>query len=209
MSSIPPPLAREHAKTATKFDAKHLDAPVSGGTKGAVQGTLAIMVGGQSQTFELARTVFEVMGRPVLVGPSGSGQLAKLANQAIVGISIGAIAEALLFVAAAGADPTKVKEAFAGGFADSEILGQHGQRMLERSFIPGGPIWAQVKDLKTLTACAEALHIKLPLVDAVTELFDSCLATGLGKYDHSALLLELERRNPGSRLGKLPDKTPE
>lgn len=138
MSSIPPPLAREHATRLAASGIHHLDAPVSGGTKGARDGTLAIMAGGDAEVFDIARPVLEVMGRPTRVGPSGAGQLAKLANQIIVGVTITAVAEALLLAAAGGADPAKVREALSGGFADSMILKQHGARMLGRSWMPGG-----------------------------------------------------------------------
>lgn len=208
MSSIPPPVAREHAKLLASLGVRHLDAPVSGGTTGAAKGTLAIMAGGDSAAFESARAVFEVMGRPTLIGPSGSGQLAKLANQAIVGITIGAVAEALLLAAAGGADPAKVRDALSGGFADSTILKLHGERMLERAWNPGGRVRTQVKDLRTILAEAAALGLQLPLASKVTELFEAGVQSGFGDYDHSALLLELERMNPGKRVGTRPDQPP-
>jgi 2-hydroxy-3-oxopropionate reductase len=208
MSSIPPAVAREHANLLGSRGVHHLDAPVSGGTTGAANGTLAIMVGGDSAAFESARAVFEVMGRPTLIGPSGSGQLAKLANQAIVGITIGAVAEALLLAAAGGADPAKVRDALRGGFADSTILKLHGERMLERAWNPGGRVRTQVKDLRTILAEAATLGLQLPLAGKVTELFEAGVQRGFGDYDHSALLLELERRNPGKRVGTRPDQAP-
>lgn len=208
MSSIPPAIAREHSKLLASRGVQHLDAPVSGGTTGAAKGTLAIMVGGEAEVFESARAVFEVMGRPTLIGPSGSGQLAKLANQAIVGITIGAVAEALLLAAAGGADPAKVREALSGGFADSTILKLHGERMLERAWNPGGRVRTQVKDLRTILAEAAALGLQLPLASKVTELFEAGVQSGFGDYDHSALLLELEQMNPGKRVGTQPDHPP-
>ena len=209
MSSIPPATARTHAVRLSERGVYYLDAPVSGGTKGAAEGSLAIMAGGAPETFTAARPVLEAMGRPLLIGPNGTGQLAKLANQAIVAVSIGAVSEALLLAAAGGADPSKVREALSGGFADSPILKQHGQRMLERNFVPGGPIRMQVKDLRTILETAEASGLDLPISAAVAALFEDCLNNGLAECDHSALLMELERRNPGKRIGSEPDQLPD
>jgi 2-hydroxy-3-oxopropionate reductase len=139
MSSIPPAIARDHAKRLAKLGIAHLDAPVSGGTGGAQSGKLVIMAGGPPDDFARAQTVFAPLGKPTLVGGSGAGQLAKLCNQAIVGITIGAVAEALLLAAAGGADPAAVRQALMGGFADSRILQEHGQRMLNRRFLPALP----------------------------------------------------------------------
>jgi len=207
MSSISPTVAREIAAALSKRGIAFLDAPVSGGTKGAAEGTLAIMVGGDEQAFEAARPVFEAMGRPTRVGPTGAGQIAKLANQAIVGITIGAVAEALTMAAAGGADPAKVREALSGGFADSPIFKAHGERMLTRNFMPGGPVRMHLKDMKTVVEFAGELH--LPLSRRTMEMFQAQLEAGHAEYDHSALLLEIERLNPGSRLGDRPDQAPE
>lgn len=140
MASIQPSEARDHAARLGELGVAHLDAPVSGGTVGAEAGTLAIMVGGRPEDFKRAQAVFASLGRATHVGPHGAGQLAKLANQMIVGITIGAVAEALLFAAKGGADMAKVREAISGGFADSRILQLHGQRMVERDFAPGA-VW--------------------------------------------------------------------
>ena len=131
MSSIPPATARSHAERLAKLGIAHLDAPVSGGTGGAQSGKLVIMAGGAAADFERARPIFAALGNPTLVGGSGAGQLAKLCNQAIVGITIGAVAEALLLAAAGGADPAAVRQALMGGFAGGRILQEHGQRMLQ------------------------------------------------------------------------------
>lgn len=208
MSSIPPATARDHSARLAKQKTLHLDAPVSGGTKGAAEGTLAIMAGGSSEAFAAAKLALEAMGRPILVGPSGAGQLAKLANQTIVAVTIGAVSEALFLAAAGGADPAKVREALSGGFADSPILKLHGQRMLERNFVPGGPTRMQVKDLRTILATAEEIGLDLPVVKTVTALFEDLLAGGFGECDHSALLLEIERRNEGKRLGDRANTLP-
>ncbi|MGH6968112.1 MAG: NAD(P)-dependent oxidoreductase, partial [Stellaceae bacterium] len=146
MSSAPPDLAREHARRFAACGIDYLDAPVSGGTVGAEQGTLAIMAGGTPAAFDRAASIFTALGRPTRVGPAGCGQLAKLANQAIVAVTIGAVAEALLLAAAGGADPAAVRQAILGGFADSKILNLHGNKMILRDFIPGGPADHQAKD---------------------------------------------------------------
>jgi 2-hydroxy-3-oxopropionate reductase len=208
MSSIPPDLAREHERLLAAMGIGHLDAPVSGGTKGATEGSLAIMVGGSPAAFETVRPVFEAMGRPTLVGPAGAGQLTKLANQAIVATTICAVAEAFLLTSAGGADPAKVREALSGGFADSPILRQHGQRMIDRAWSPGGPLWAQAKDTRTIISVAAALKLDLPLTGLVSALFEAALPD-FAHLDHSALLLQLERRNPGFHVSHKPDRDPD
>ncbi len=209
MSSIPPATAREHAARLEDKGAAHLDAPVSGGTVGAEAGTLAIMVGGRRADFERARELFAPLGRATYVGPHGAGQIAKLANQIIVGVTIGAVSEALLLAAAGGADAAAVREALRGGFADSPILAIHGQRMLERTFLPGGRSAIQLKDLETIVTTAKEFSLALPFSETARERFESLVAAGGGDYDHSALLLELERRNAPARLGEGPDTLPE
>lgn len=193
MGSNAPPDAREHARRLAVRGITHLDAPVSGGPGGAEQGTLAIMVGGDEAAFSRARPVLLHLGRPTLVGPSGTGQLAKLCNQTIVALTIGAVAEALLLAQAGGADPAKVREALAGGFADSLIMHVHGQRMIDRSFAPGGPSRLQLKDLRNILAAADAAGLRLPLASHVAQLYESLVASGGGDLDHSALFLEIER----------------
>lgn len=209
MSSIPPAVARAcHDRLAAR-GVHHLDAPVSGGEVGAKAGTLAIMAGGNRDAFDRAMPVFTAMGRATYVGPSGSGQLAKLANQVIVGVTIGAVAEALLLAAAGGADPVAVRTALLGGFADSRILNLHGERMLNRNFIPGGAARMQLKDVSTALAEADQAGIVLPLTEAVDELYRDLVENGGGEWDHSALLIELERRNPSARVGTQPDTLPD
>ena len=208
MSSIPPSMARDHAERLAKTKILHLDAPVSGGTKGAAEGTLAIMVGGTAEAFEISMPALRSMGRPTLVGKSGSGQLAKLANQTIVAITIGAVSEALLLASTGGADPQKVSEALSGGFSDSLILKLHGQRMLDRDFMPGGPTRMQVKDLRTILETAKNSGLELPVTETITAMYEDLLESGYGECDHSAVLLELERRNVGKRLGIKPDQIP-
>lgn len=193
MSSIAPSTARDHCKRLDGLGFAHLDAPVSGGTAGAEQGTLAIMAGGEVPVFEEAAPVLLAMGRPIHVGPSGSGQLAKLCNQSIVASTIAAVAEALFLAGKAGADPVAVRTALRGGFAESRILELHGQRMLDRDFKPGGPAVLQLKDLdNALDAAAEA-GVTLPLTQQVRNRFHRLVHEMDGaQLDHSALLLELE-----------------
>jgi 2-hydroxy-3-oxopropionate reductase len=193
MSSIHPAIARDHAALVRARNVRYLDAPVSGGTVGAAAGTLAIMVGGEEADVLRAQPVLEVLGRVTHVGPTGSGQLCKLVNQAIVAVTIGAVAEGLTLAQAGGADPEKVRRAILGGFADSRILNLHGLRMTERQFEPGGTITNQVKDLDAVLDVAAAAGLQLPLTSQVRGLFGALLERGLGGLDHSALILEIER----------------
>jgi 2-hydroxy-3-oxopropionate reductase len=193
MSSIPPSVARDHAGRLVAEGRQHLDAPVSGGTVGAEAGTLAIMAGGPEDVFRRALPVFAPLGRAVRVGPSGSGQLSKLANQAIVGITIGAVAEALLLAEKGGADPKAVREAIRGGFAESRILEVHGKRMVDREFIPGAKATTQIKDLETILETAREIGFEMPLSKEVyTRYLDLRDRLGGGDLDHAALFLQLE-----------------
>ncbi|WP_332375674.1 NAD(P)-dependent oxidoreductase [Acidovorax delafieldii] len=195
MASIQPREARDHAARLDEMGLAHLDAPVSGGTVGAEQGTLAIMAGGKAQDFARAQPVFAVLGRATHVGPHGAGQLAKLANQMIVGITIGAVAEALLFAAKGGADMAKVREAISGGFADSRILALHGQRMVERDFAPRGRMTVQLKDLDNALITAQEIGFDAPITTLFDTLYRDGVEHGLGQLDHSGLFVELASRN--------------
>ncbi len=195
-----------HAKL-NKRGIHFMDAPVSGGVLGAEAATLAIMAGGSAEDFRRAEPVFAAMGRSTLVGPAGCGQLAKLCNQLIVGATIDIVAEALLLAQAGGADPTAVRQAIRGGFAESRILEVHGQRMLDRNFIPGGQIKTQTKDLENILIAATNAGISLPVTEIVASHFRSLLAS-VPFADHSAALLALERSNPGKRVGSGADKLP-
>jgi 2-hydroxy-3-oxopropionate reductase len=208
MSSSPPPLARDHAKRFAVQGIGYLDAPVSGGVVGAQAGSLAIMAGGTADDFARAKPIFEQLGRPNLVGPAGSGQLAKCCNQAIVAITIGAVAEALLLAAASGADPAAVREALMGGFADSRILALHGKRMIDRDFLPGGRARVQLKDQNTILAAAKDAGLHLPLSECVTSLYRDLVEHGGSELDQNALLLELERVNAPARLGTKNSQLP-
>ncbi|CUH25784.1 2-hydroxy-3-oxopropionate reductase [Jannaschia seosinensis] len=196
MGSISPAEARAHAERFAADGVGYVDAPVSGGTKAAQAGTLAIMAGGSETDFARVAPVLEAMGHPVHVGPVGTGQLAKLANQAIVGCTIGAVAEAMLLVEKGGADPAAVRRALAGGFADSIILQEHGARMTTGDFEPGGLVKSQLKDLDNVAEVAAGLGLTLPAVEAVTARFRRLMTEldGAG-LDHSALYLELKDIN--------------
>ena len=183
---------------------RFIDAPVSGGVGGAADGTLAIMAGGSADDFAEAEPLLAAMGRATLVGPAGSGQVAKLCNQLIVGATINIVAEAMLLAQAAGADPAAMRAAIRGGFAESKILEVHGQRMLERNFVAGGKVSTQLKDQRNILAAAEAAGIVLPLTELVTARYLT-LSQTIPQADHAAALIGLEQLNPGQRVGAAPD----
>ncbi|WP_299287951.1 NAD(P)-dependent oxidoreductase [uncultured Tateyamaria sp.] len=196
MSSTKPGEARAQADALAKVGVTHLDAPVSGGTKGAEGASLAIMVGGGADEFARATPILEVMGRPVHVGPSGTGQLSKLCNQTIVAVTIGAVAEAMLLAEEGGADPAALRAALKGGFADSTILQQHGERMTTGNFEPGGLSKFQLKDLDNVLAEAESVDLSLPMTQGVRDRFAHFVEDMDGAdKDHSGLYLELRARN--------------
>jgi 2-hydroxy-3-oxopropionate reductase len=196
MSSTKPAEGRLQAAILLEQNITHLDAPVSGGTKGAEDASLAIMVGGCRDNFERARPIFEMMGRPIHVGPSGTGQLSKLCNQTIVAVTIGAVAEAMLLASEGGADPTALRSALKGGFADSTILQQHGQRMTDGNFVPGGLSKFQLKDLDNVLAEATLVNLSLPMTEDVRNRFAYFVSEMDGaEKDHSGLFLELKARN--------------
>ncbi|KPQ27397.1 MAG: 2-hydroxy-3-oxopropionate reductase [Marinobacter excellens HL-55] len=202
MSSVQPSLARRHAQLAAAQGAGYVDAPVSGGTLGATEARLSIMAGGSEGDVARALPVFAALGKCTRIGPVGAGQLAKLANQAIVGITIGAVSEALLLAAKGGADPAAVREALMGGFAGSRILELHGQRMIDRDFTPGAPARIQLKDMRMILDEARAEGLTLPLAQQVHNEYLSLVANGHSDVDHSGLLLELEHVN-GTLLGSV------
>ncbi|MBB3965022.1 NAD(P)-dependent oxidoreductase [Rhizobium metallidurans] len=194
-SSITPEAARDHAARLSKRGVRHLDAPVSGGVVGASAGTLAIMAGGSADVVDALSDVFSALGRVTHVGPSGTGQLAKLGNQQIVAITIGAVAEAMMLVEAGGGSAEAFRRAIRGGFAESRILEIHGQRMVERDFGGAGPSKLQLKDLNNIVAEAKSLALTLPLTEAVRAEFAAFVEDGHGDTDHSGLLLQLERKS--------------
>ncbi|NUF12366.1 NAD(P)-dependent oxidoreductase, partial [Acinetobacter oleivorans] len=188
-------VAKAQSEKCKERGFQYLDAPVSGGEKGAQNASLAIMVGGDAKTFSQAETILSAMGRPILVGGAGCGMLAKLVNQMIVATTIATVSEGLLLASKAGADPIKLKQALTGGFADSPILQQHGERMLNRDFKPGGTARNQHKDIHTAVRYAKSLELNLPIAQQVSQLFENMLAAGDGELDHSGLIRELERMN--------------
>jgi 2-hydroxy-3-oxopropionate reductase len=211
MASIPPQMAQEHARRLKEKGVGHLDAPVSGGSLGAAEGSLAIMAGGEKKDFDRAESagVFKPMGRASYIGPAGSGQIAKLANQIMVAVNISGVAQALLLASAGGADPAQIPVALSGGHGDSRVLQEHGRRMIKRDFRPGAPIRNFVKDLNTVLETAAELKLKLPIVVMVRDVFRELYDKGLKQHDHSAFVLNLEAHNAPLRLGKGADIAPE
>lgn len=208
MSSTRQSEAQEIAALLKQHGVHFIDAPVSGGVVGAEAATLAIMAGGSSEQFERAQPILSAMGRATLVGPEGCGQVAKLCNQLIVGATLNIVAEALLLAEAGGADPVAVRSAIRGGFAESRILEVHGQRMLDRNFMPGGQIKTQLKDMENILDAATKADVKLPVTELVTEAYKSIVGA-VPHADQSAVLLAVEKTNPGKRVGNAADRLPE
>ena len=184
---------RVFAKDVDSAGGLYIDAPVSGGTIGAEGGTLTIMAGGGDDAMARARPIFDVLGQKTThVGPVGTGQVAKAANQVIVGLNIGAVAEALVLAKKAGADPARVREALIGGFADSRILEVHGQRMVDGTFEPGARSTIQRKDLDQAVELATELGFELPATALGRDLYDKLIDAGFGDLDHSALIKAID-----------------
>ncbi len=184
---------RVFAKEVEAAGGQYIDAPVSGGTIGAEGGTLTIMAGGTDDAMARAQPIFDVLGQSTThVGAIGTGQVAKAANQVIVGLNIGAVAEALVLAKQAGADPAKVREALKGGFADSRILEVHGQRMVDNTFAPGGKCTTQRKDLAQALELAAELGFEMPATALNMALYDKLIAAGHGELDHSALIKAID-----------------
>ena len=195
MSSIKPKIAIQFGKILEEKGINFLDAPVSGGTIGAEDGSLAIMVGGEQKTFDYAFDTLKIMGNPTLVGPIGSGQVSKLANQIIVGVTIGAVAEAITLCEKAGVDANKFIKALSGGFADGKILQNHGKRMIDKDFSPKGKVSTHLKDMNNILECAGDFDTKLPISSLIKEMFNSLVERGNDNDDHSALYKEIENQN--------------
>jgi 2-hydroxy-3-oxopropionate reductase len=193
MSSISPIETKNFAKKVNELGCEYIDAPVSGGEVGAKNAALTIMVGGSQAAFDKVKPLFDLMGKNItLVGGNGDGQTTKVANQIIVALNIEAVGEALLFASKAGADPAKVRQALMGGFAMSRILEVHGERMIKRTFDPGFRIELHQKDLSLALSGARAMGVALPNTATAQELFNTCVANGGAKWDHSALVRALE-----------------
>ena len=195
MSSIKPKIALQYGQLLKDRNIHFLDAPVSGGTIGAEEGSLAIMVGGDQNVFDGAFDTLKIMGNPTLVGPIGSGQVSKLANQIIVGVTIGAVAEAITLCEKAGVDANKFIKALSGGFADGKILQNHGKRMIDKDFSPKGKVSTHLKDMNNILECAGDFKTKLPISNLIQEMFKSLVDQGNDNDDHSALYKEIENIN--------------
>ena len=195
MSSTKPITATKLADNLKLKNTHFLDAPVSGGTIGAEEASLAIMVGGEQNVFNKVKKILKTMGNPTLVGPCGSGQVSKLANQIIVGLTIGAVAEAITLCEKAGADPNKMIEALSGGWADSKVLKTHGKRMIDKDFSPRGKTSVHLKDMNNIIESANSYNLNLPISKLVKEMYKSLVENGYGEIDHSSLYKEIERLN--------------
>ena len=195
MSSVKPTTAISHGNNLKSKNINYLDSPVSGGTIGAEDASLAIMVGGEQKIFDDVSDVLKAMGNPTLVGPLSSGQVSKLANQIIVGLTIGAVAEAVTLCEKAGANPNKMIKALSGGWADSKILQTHGKRMIEKDFTPKGRTSVHLKDMNNILECANSYSTHLPISNLVKEMYKSLVKNGHGETDHSSLYKEIERIN--------------
>jgi len=180
---------KDFAALVGEKGAHYIDAPVSGGEVGAKETSLSIMMGGAEEDIARALPLMQVMGKNIThIGPVGCGQITKTANQMIVALTIGAVAEALVLAQSAGADPAKVREALIGGFASSRILELHGKRMVDESFTPGARSTVQLKDVNQALALADDLNIKLPGLEANKALWVKMIEFGWGDLDHSALI---------------------
>ena len=197
MSSVKQTTAVNHGKNLKSRKINYLDAPVSGGTIGAEEASLAIMIGGEQIVFESVKDILKSIGNPTLVGPIGCGQVSKLANQIIVGLAIGAVAEAVTLCEKAGADPNKMIKALSGGWADSKVLRTHGKRMIDKDFSPKGKTSSQLKDMNNILECANNYNTQLPISNLVKEMYKSLVENGHGETDHSSLYKEIERINNG------------
>jgi 2-hydroxy-3-oxopropionate reductase len=193
-SSIRPDVTTELAGQAKEQGFRLLDAPVSGGEAGAKNAALSIMVGGDAEDFEAAKPLFDVVGKTIVhVGPSGSGQTVKAANQLIVATNIQALAEAVVFLRAYGVDLEAALEVLGGGLAGSSVLNQKKQNMLDGNFQPGFRIALHHKDMGIVTSAAREAGVVLPVGALVAQLMASALAVGDGGLDHSGLLRGVER----------------
>jgi 2-hydroxy-3-oxopropionate reductase len=188
MSTIAPATTRAIAAELAKKGVTSLDAPVSGGEKGAIDGALSIMIGGPEDAFARAQAIFAALGKNIVrIGETGAGQVAKACNQIVVGVTIEAVAEAFALAQASGVDPAAVRSALLGGFAQSKILEVHGQRMLDHNFTPGFKSRLHLKDMNIATSSAQERGITLPAASLVKDRFEALIARGEGELDHSAL----------------------
>lgn len=194
MSSISPVVARKVGEACARRGVEFLDAPVSGGEPGAINATLAIMVGGEAATFEKVKPVFEALGKTItLTGPVGAGNVTKLANQIMVAVNIAAIGEALALAAKAGVDPEVVFHAVKAGLAGSAALNAKAPMILARNFQPGFRIRLHHKDLRNALAAADSHGVPLPLTSLVQQMLTALINEGEGELDHSGIVRFTER----------------
>ncbi|MFY9679925.1 2-hydroxy-3-oxopropionate reductase [Glutamicibacter protophormiae] len=193
-SSIRPDVSVRLAADARAAGLRPLDAPVSGGEAGAIDGVLSIMVGGEQADFDAAAAVLDAVGKTiVLVGPSGSGQTVKAANQLIVAANIQALSEAVVFLEAYGVDTDSAIKVLGGGLAGSAVLNQKAQKILDRDFAPGFRLALHNKDMGIVTSAAREAGVVLPLGALVAQLVTSTVASGDGALDHSGLFRGVQR----------------
>ena len=195
MSSVNPVITKKYAEILKEKNINYLDAPVSGGTIGAEEASLAIMVGGDEKTFKQCYDLLKILGNPTLVGPVTSGQISKLANQIIVGVTIGAVAEAVTLCEKSGTNPSKMIEALSGGWADSKILQTHGKRMISKDFSPKGKTTTQLKDMTNIINAGKEVKTHLPISSLIKEMYKDLVADGQGNTDHSSLYKAIEKIN--------------
>jgi 2-hydroxy-3-oxopropionate reductase len=202
MSTISPSVTRDIAARLAKGGVEMLDAPVSGGEKGAIDGSLSIMVGGKAAVYQRVLPVFEVLGSNiVLIGDNGAGQVTKACNQTVIAQTISAIGEAFVLATAAGVDPARVREALLGGFAGSRVLDSHGGRMLAHDFKPGFKSKLHQKDMRIVLETAHELGIALPGAALATQLINALVGSGGGE-DDSCAILQLQEQLAGVDVSK-------
>ncbi|HEY8448556.1 MAG TPA: 2-hydroxy-3-oxopropionate reductase [Thermomicrobiales bacterium] len=193
MSTIAPATAIEVSKALAERGARALDAPVSGGDKGAIAGTLSIMVGGDAADVERAMPLFQAMGKTIVhVGGPGAGQIVKACNQVVVALNYAAVSEALVLGAKAGVDPEKIIQVLSGGLAASRVLEMRGPTMVAHQFQPGFRINLHRKDLGIALATGKEHGVPLPVTALVGQLYDAMAVAGRGDLDHSALITLFE-----------------
>jgi len=193
MSTISPVVTEELAEAVKEKGASMLDAPVSGGDVGAVEGTLSIMVGGDEADFQRAKPLLESMGKTIThVGPTGAGQVTKAANQVVVALTIEAVSEALVLGSAGGVSPQKILEVLSGGLAANKVMEVKREKFLSHKFEPGFRSELHHKDLGIALAAGREYGVVLPVTAIVDQMFESMMARGRGGWDHSALLTFIE-----------------
>jgi 2-hydroxy-3-oxopropionate reductase len=193
MSTISPVVTEELAEALKEKGASMLDAPVSGGDVGAIEGTLSIMVGGEEEDFQRAKPLFETMGKTIThVGPVGAGQVTKAANQVVVALTIEAVSEALVLGSAGGVSPEKILDVLSGGLAGNKVMEVKREKFLSHKFEPGGKVEFHSKDLGIALAAGREYGVVLPVTAIVDQMFNSLMARGRGGWDHSALLTFIE-----------------